>query len=71
MPLKPFGRNIFRQRPTRAKNGLILSARLPNKAQLRQRFQNHVRYRPGELPRKVDLRKDMTPVENQEEINSW
>jgi hypothetical protein len=70
MPLKTFLINKFKRRRFRL-NGLIRSSRLPNKVQLRQRFSNHVRYRPEQLPPKVDLRPDMTPVEDQSRMGSW
>ncbi len=70
MPPKRFLISKFKQKKFRV-DGLIDSPRLPNKPQLRQRFDGHVLYRPEQLPRKVDLRSDMTPVEYQEEIGSW
>ena len=52
-------------------NGLIPSPRLPEKLQLSQSFREHLVYAPEQLPPKVDLRADMTPVEDQSQIGSW
>lgn len=52
-------------------NGIIPSSRRPNKAKLCQSFRNHLTYSPAQLPPKVDLRSDMTPVEDQSRIGSW
>ncbi|CAF0949495.1 unnamed protein product [Adineta ricciae] len=51
-------------------NGLIPSPRLPEKRQLCQSFREHLVYAPEQLPPKVDLRADMTPVEDQSQIGS-
>ncbi|CAF0778658.1 unnamed protein product [Adineta ricciae] len=51
-------------------NGIWPSNRLPNKGNLCQSFNNRVTYTPEELPPKVDLRNDMTTVENQSSIGS-
>ncbi|CAF1506720.1 unnamed protein product, partial [Didymodactylos carnosus] len=51
-------------------NGLIASTRLPHKQSLRQKFDNIVKYSPEELPPKVDLRQEMTAVEDQSQIGS-
>ena len=52
-------------------NGILPSNRLPTKQKLCQAFRDHVLYSPAQLPHKVDLRDDMTPVEDQSEIGSW
>jgi hypothetical protein len=52
-------------------NGCLPSDHLPNKDKLRQNFSNHVCCSASQLPPKVDLRPDMTPVENQSTIGSW
>jgi hypothetical protein len=52
-------------------NGIRRSTRLPNKPQLRQAFSDHMTYSADQLPPKVDLRPDMTPVEDQSQIGSW
>ncbi|UJR16844.1 hypothetical protein I4U23_003743 [Adineta vaga] len=51
-------------------NGIIPSNRLPSKQKLCQAFRDHVLYAPADLPHKVDLRSDMTPVEDQSRIGS-
>ena len=70
MGLRTFLRNKFNFRKYRI-DGLIPSTRLPNKRRLCQNFHNHVRYTAQQLPPKVDLRSDMTPVEDQSAIGSW
>ena len=52
-------------------NGIEPSTRMPNKEQLCELFANHKVLSIDELPPKVDLRPDMTPVENQSRIGSW
>ena len=52
-------------------NGIIQSDGLPSKPQLRGSFADHVIYNGNELPPKVDLRSNMTPVEDQSKIGSW
>ncbi len=52
-------------------NGIVPSNRLPHKHRLRQNFGEHVIYSPDQLPPKVDLRPEMTPVEDQSQIGSW
>ncbi len=52
-------------------NGALRSTRLPNKAKLCQAFSDHLIYSAKQLPRKVDLRPYMTPVEDQSQIGSW
>lgn len=52
-------------------DGLIPSSRLPFKSQLCQFFRDHILYSPDQLPPKVDLRPEMTPVEDQSQIGSW
>ena len=52
-------------------NGLVPSNVLPRKINLRQKFRDHMIYRADQLPPKVDLRSDMTPVEDQSTIGSW
>ncbi|CAF0943667.1 unnamed protein product [Adineta steineri] len=69
MPLKSFLTSTNTSQRFRV-NGLIPSSRLPNKRQLCQSFHNHVIYRADQLPPKVDLRSDMTPVEDQSQIGS-
>ena len=52
-------------------NGIQQSDNLPNKPQLCQSFSDHVMYSNDQLPPKVDLRPNMTPVEDQSRIGSW
>lgn len=52
-------------------DGLQPSRRLPKKRELCQKFHHHKVYGHGQLPPKVDLRPDMTPVEYQSKIGSW
>jgi hypothetical protein len=43
---------------------------LPNTNRLSQVFRHHILYRADQLPPKVDLRPDMTPIEDQSSIGS-
>ncbi|CAF4360146.1 unnamed protein product [Rotaria sordida] len=43
---------------------------MPYKENLRQFFSDHVLYSNDQLPPKVDLRPDMTPVEDESRIGS-
>ena len=52
-------------------DGLAPSRRLPNKRELCQKFRHHRIHGHDQLPPKVDLRPDMTPVENQSRMGSW
>ena len=52
-------------------NGIQESHRLPHKEELRMPFSDHVLLSPEQLPPKVDLRPDMSPVEDQSRIGSW
>lgn len=52
-------------------NGIRHSSDLPQKAQLRQSFADHVIYSSDQLPPKVDLRPHMTNIEDQSTIGSW
>jgi len=70
MPLISFLLNKLSDRKCRL-NGIWPSNRLPNKEHLRRSFSDRLMYSPGDLPPKVDLRNDMTPVENQSSIGSW
>ncbi|CAF4677384.1 unnamed protein product [Rotaria socialis] len=51
-------------------NGIIPSNRLPSKRNLCRAFRDNIVYTQKELPPKVDLRKDMTTVEDQSKIGS-
>lgn len=52
-------------------NGILQSASMPNKPNLCQSFSDHVLYSPDQLPPKVDLRGQMTAVEDQSRVGSW
>ncbi|CAF3395317.1 unnamed protein product [Rotaria socialis] len=69
MPLKAFLINKLDQTRFRL-NGVVPSSRLPNKRQLCQTFRDHILYRAEQLPPKIDLRTDMTAVEDQSQIGS-
>ncbi|CAF1651549.1 unnamed protein product [Adineta ricciae] len=69
MPLKTYLLNKLFNRKCRL-NGIWPSARLPHKHNLRQAFNDRLIYSPEDLPPKVDLRNDMTTVENQSSIGS-
>ena len=70
MPLKTYLINKIQDRKFRL-NGIIPSNRLPFKHRLCQSFSQHRLYAAEQLPPKVDLRPDMTPVEDQSSIGSW
>jgi hypothetical protein len=52
-------------------NGIIRSTRLPQKSSLQKHFSNHIRLGAQQLPPKVNLRSEMTPIEDQSSIGSW
>ena len=52
-------------------NGLLPSNQHSTRQELCQAFRDHLVYSATELPHKVDLRNDMTPVEDQSKIGSW
>jgi hypothetical protein len=70
MPHKTYLTNKINSKKFRL-NGLIPSSRLPHKRHLCKTFRDHIIYRAEQLPPKVDLRSDMTPVEDQSQIGSW
>lgn len=70
MPFKTYLANKINSKRFRL-NGIVPSVRLPRKQQLCQAFRDHMLYRLEQLPPKVDLRSDMTPVEDQSRIGSW
>jgi hypothetical protein len=70
MTLKTYLTNHVNERKFRL-NGLLPSSCLPRKQHLCQAFRNRIIYRAEQLPPKVDLRSDMTPVEDQSRIGSW
>jgi hypothetical protein len=70
MPIRTFLSNKTTKRKCRL-NGIVPSKRMPRKAKLCQYFSNHIVYNDYQLPPKVDLRSQMTTVENQANIGSW
>ena len=70
MPLKTFIMNKIKSQKFRV-DGLIRSTALPQKQRLCQAFRDHTIYSAEQLPPKVDLRSDMTPVEDQSQLGSW
>jgi hypothetical protein len=52
-------------------NCMVPSKRKPHKAKLQKRFSDHMKFSAQQLPRKVDLRYAMTPIEDQSDIGSW
>ncbi|UJR12753.1 hypothetical protein I4U23_016927 [Adineta vaga] len=69
MPLKTFLLNKRFNRKCRL-NGIWPSNRLPHKANLRRSFNDRLMFSREELPPKIDLRNEMTTVENQSSIGS-
>ena len=70
MPLKIYLINKIKNKKFRI-NGILPSIRLPQKERLCQAFSEHIIYTVDQLPPRVDLRPDMTPVEDQSRIGSW
>jgi hypothetical protein len=70
MPTRTYLKNQTTQKKCRL-HGIIRSTRLPHKAKLRQQFSDHALFSDSQLPPKVDLRFEMTPVEDQSSIGSW
>ena len=70
MPVRKFLLNRSTERKCRL-NGIIASTRKPEKAKLKQHFANHILFSDPQLPPKVDLRFEMTPIEDQSSIGSW
>ena len=52
-------------------NGVIPSGRSTSQAASNELFRNHIVLSSSQLPPKVDLRPDMTAIENQWTANSW
>ncbi|CAF2524381.1 unnamed protein product [Rotaria sp. Silwood2] len=69
MPLKTYLINKTNNRRFRL-DGLLRSSRLPEKKLLCQKFRQQMVLKANELPPKVDLRSDMTPVEDQSKLGS-
>jgi len=70
MPFKTYLMNKIQNKRFRL-NGIVRSRRLPHKQRLCRSFQQYRLYAAEELPPKVDLRPDMTTVEDQSSIGSW
>ncbi len=70
MPIRTFLINRFYDTKCRL-NGIQPSTRLPHKDKLRQFFSDIIQLNSDELPPKVDLRSEMTSVEDQSRIGSW
>ncbi|CAF4063790.1 unnamed protein product, partial [Rotaria sordida] len=69
MPLRTYLYNRLSAQKFRL-NGVLPSVSLPSKENLRQFFSDHILFNDDQLPPKVDLRSDMTPVEDQSRIGS-
>ncbi len=52
-------------------NGYIPSHRPPSHPDLRQNFSDRMTFGAAQLPEKIDLRSDMTRIENQSTLGSW
>lgn len=70
MPLRTYLFNRFYEKKCRL-NGIKPSTRLPWKEKLCQYFADHIQLASDQLPPKVDLRSELTPVEDQSKIGSW
>ncbi|UJR09185.1 hypothetical protein I4U23_013433 [Adineta vaga] len=69
MPTRTYLKNRRNNRKCRL-NGIVASQRKPEKAKLQRHFRDHMQFSYSQLPPKVDLRFDMTPVEDQADIAS-
>ena len=70
MPTHTYLKNRNTNRKCRL-NGIVASQRKPEKAKLQKNFRDYMQFSYSQLPSKVDLRFDMTPVEDQANIASW
>jgi hypothetical protein len=52
-------------------DGVIPSTRQPKNPKLQQKFGSHMVFSSPQLPPKVDLRPDMTTIEDQSKVGSW
>lgn len=52
-------------------NDIIPSDHSPSRRNLCLAFRDNICFTPEQLPPKVDLRKDMTTVEDQSQVGSW
>ncbi|CAF1433007.1 unnamed protein product [Rotaria sp. Silwood1] len=69
MPIEPCFINSTNNKKFRL-NGILRSTRLPDKHKLCQKFRQDMVLRTDQLPPNVDLRSDMTPVEDQSQLGS-
>ncbi|CAF2920681.1 unnamed protein product [Rotaria sp. Silwood2] len=69
MPIRNFLTNRTARRKCRL-NGILPSQRMPHKPKLQQQFSDHIRFSNSQLPHKVNLRFQMTSVEDQSSIGS-
>ena len=70
MPLRTYLSNRNTVKKCRL-NGVRQSTRLPGKAKLQNHFSDHRKFSSQQLPPKVNLRFEMTPVEDQSSVGSW
>ena len=70
MPLRTYIKNQITNKRGRL-NGVRPSTQLPAKAKLQHRFSDHRKFSSQQLPPKVNLRFEMTPVEDQSSVGSW
>ena len=52
-------------------SGLKAGGGMPQKENLRERFSDHKKLNKAQLPPRVDLRAEMTPIEDQSATASW
>ncbi|CAF3398712.1 unnamed protein product [Rotaria socialis] len=69
MPIRDYLHNRTTKRKCRL-NGILPSKCKPHKAKLQQRFSDHMLFSGSQLPRKVNLRYQMAPIEDQSNIGS-
>ncbi|CAF1225716.1 unnamed protein product [Rotaria sp. Silwood1] len=69
MPSRHYLTNQTARRKCRL-NGMRPSQRMPHKATLQKQFSNYIQLSASELPRKANLRHDMTAIEDQSDIGS-
>jgi len=70
MPTRTYLSHRTAQRKCRL-NGIVPSKRMPQKPKLQQHFSHHILLNHSQLPPKVDLRFEMTPIEDQSSVGSW
>ena len=70
MPIKTYTRKYFSPKKLRL-NRVPPLKRLPNNPVLGQNYVDHMAFDSADLPPKVDLRPDMTPIEQKSEVGSW